>query len=186
MPPSSNEVTQLLHDWSQGNTQALAQLAPLVYDELHRIAGAFLKNERAGHTLQATALVHEAYIRLVEQDQPEWHSRAHFTAVAAKYMRQILVDHARRRKTAKRGLGEAAIPLDEAVLAIPERTDDLLALDEALTELSRVSPAKARVVEMRFFGGMTQEEIAVVLGVHVNTVARQLRTATAWLQTQLS
>jgi RNA polymerase sigma-70 factor, ECF subfamily len=185
MPPSSNEVTRLLRDWSQGNSQALSQLAPLVYDELQRIAGGFLKNERAGHTLQAAALVHEAYIRLVEQDQPEWHSRAHFTAAAAKYMRQILVDHARRRKAAKRGLGEDALPLDEVVLAIPERTDDLLALDEALTELGRVSPTKARIVEMRFFGGMTQEEIAVVQGVHVNTVARQLRMATAWLQTQL-
>lgn len=186
MGPSRNEVTQLLHAWSRGNPQALNELAPLVYEELHRIAGAFLRSERPNHTLQATALVNEAYIRLVQQDQPEWNSRAHFTAVAARYMRQILVDYARKRKSAKRGSGDPVFSLEEAAIAIPQRGENLLDLDEALSELNRLSPDKARMVEMRFFGGMTQEEIAIVEGLHVNTVGRQLRMATAWLQTQLS
>src|SRR5215831_12527208 len=136
MSSKSGEVTRLLHNWSSGDANALNELAPLVYEELHRLAGTFLRGERPGHTLQATALVHEAYIRLVEQDQPEWHSRAHFTAVAAHYMRQILVDHARKRNTAKRGSGERALPLDSALVYTSDRSESLLALDEALTELS--------------------------------------------------
>src|SRR5438309_3005478 len=150
MSTRADQVTRLLHDWSSGDAEALNQLAPLVYEELHRIAGNFLRGERPGHTLQPTALVHEAYIRLVEQDQPEWHSRAHFTAVAAHYMRQILVDHARRRNAAKRGSGDRAISLDDVVLGAPDRSENLLALDEALTELATAAPDRCRIIEMHF------------------------------------
>ena len=185
MSTRSDEVTRLLRDWSSGDAEALNQLAPLVYDELHRIAANFLRGERSGHTLQATALVHEAYIRLVEQDQPEWHSRAHFTAVAAHYMRQVLVDHARKRNAAKRGGGDIVLSLDEVVAYTADRSDALLALDDAMNELAAAAPDKSRIVEMHFFGGMTQEEIATVLSVHVNTVARHLRVAQAWLQSRM-
>ena len=185
MSPRADEVTRLLRDWSAGNSGALNDLAPLVYEELRRIAGAFLQGERQGHTLQATALVHEAYIRLVEQNQPEWHSRAHFTAVASHYMRQILVDHARKRNAAKRGKGEAAVSLEDVVAYAPDRSESLLALDDALQELAAVSPEKCRMIEMHFFGGMTQDEIATVMSMHVNTVSRHLRVAQAWLQSRL-
>jgi RNA polymerase sigma factor (TIGR02999 family) len=131
-------------------------------------------------------LVHEAYIRLVEQDQPEWHSRAHFTAVAAHYMRQILVDYARKRNAAKRGKGEPIASLHEVMDYVPERSDSLLALDDALEELAEAAPDKCRMIEMHFFGGMTQEEIATVLSIHVNTVARHLRVAQAWLQSRMT
>src|SRR5690242_19718624 len=186
MSTRSDEVTRLLRDWSSGDAAALNQLAPLVYDELHRIAANFLRGERPGHTLQATALVHEAYIRLIEQDQPEWHSRAHFTAVAAHYMRQILVDHARKRNAAKRGSGDIVVSLDEVVPYAADRSESLLALDDALNELAAAAPDKCRIIEMHFFGGMTHEEIATVLSVHVNTVARQLRVAQAWLQSRMA
>jgi RNA polymerase sigma factor (TIGR02999 family) len=182
----SSEVTQLLHEWSAGDTNALDELAPLVYGELHRIAGNFLRAERPGHTLQATALVNEAYLRLVQQDHPEWHSRAHFTAVAAHYMRQILVDYARKRNASKRGAGGRLIALEEAVACVQERSDELLALDAAMQQLGQVSPEKCRVIEMYYFGGMTQDEIAAVLNVHLNTVARHLRMAQAWLHANLS
>jgi RNA polymerase sigma factor (TIGR02999 family) len=187
MASQVSDVTRLLRDWSAGDAEALNRLAPLVYEELRRLAGTFLRGERPEHTLQATALVHEAYIRLVEQDQPEWHSRAHFTAVAAHYMRQILVDHARRRNAAKRGSGDPAVPIDQVIAAgIPDRSESLLALDEALQELSAAAPEQCRMIEMHFFGGMTQEEIGIVLSVHSNTVARHLRVAQAWLQTRLT
>ena len=186
MPPRSGQVTQLLREWSAGNEDALNQLAPLVYDELRRIAGSFLCSERPGHTLQATALVHEAYLRLVERAQPEWHSRSHFTAVAAHYMRQILVDHARRRNSAKRGGGGTPVSLDEVVALAPHRPEMLIALDDALEELAAVSPGRCRMVEMHFFGGMTHDEIARVLSLHANTVARNLRVAQAWLQSRMA
>lgn len=182
----SDEVTRLLRDWSAGDGEALNHLAPLVYEELRRIAAGFLRAERAGHTLQPTALVHEAYIRLVEQNQPEWRSRAHFTAVAAHYMRQILVDHARKRSAAKRGSGAPPVSLDEVVAYAPGRADHLLALDDALTELAAAAPEKCRAVEMHFFGGMSQEEIGAVLSIHPNTVARHLRVAQAWLQSRMT
>jgi RNA polymerase sigma factor (TIGR02999 family) len=191
MASRSEQVTRLLRDWSAGDAGALNHLAPLVYEELRRIAAGFLRSERPGHTLQPTALVHEAYIRLVQQqDQPEWRSRAHFTAVAAHYMRQILVDHARKRAAAKRGSGQPPVPLDEVVDDViahaPGRPDSLMALDDALTELATVAPDKCRAVEMRFFGGMSQEEIATVLSIHPNTVARHLRVAQAWLQSRMT
>lgn len=183
---SQSEVTRLLEQWSHGNEDALRQLTPLVYGELRRIAGGYLLHERRQHTLQTTALVHEAYIRLVERDHPEWQSRAHFTAVAARYMRQILVDHARRRNAAKRGAGQEIAEVSDAAACAVQRPAILLALDDALEELARVDAEKARIVEMRFFGGMTQEEIAAVLGIHVNTAARHLRLAQAWLKSVLA
>jgi RNA polymerase sigma factor (TIGR02999 family) len=186
MSTRSDHVTRLLRDWSAGNEGALNELAPLVYEELRRIAGSFLAGERPGHTLQATALVHEAYIRLVQQDQPEWHSRAHFTAVAAHYMRQILVDHARKRSAAKRGKGEPISSLEDVIACAPNRSDRLLALDDALRELAAAAPDKCRMIEMHFFGGMTQDEIATVLSIHSNTVARHLRVAQAWLQSRMT
>lgn len=186
MASGTDQVTRLLRDWSAGNSQALNDLAPLVYGELRRIAGSFLQGERPGHTLQPTALVHEAYIRLVQQDQPEWHSREHFTAVAAHYMRQILVDHARKRNAAKRGNGEPVASLDDVVAYAPDRSDRLLALDEALHELAAAAPDRCRIIEMHFFGGMTQDEIATVLSIHPNTVARHLRVAQAWLQSRMN
>jgi RNA polymerase sigma factor (TIGR02999 family) len=186
MSSRAEHVTKLLRDWSSGNSGALNELAPVVYEELRRIAGSFLVGERAGHTLQATALVHEAYIRLVEQDQPEWHSRAHFTAVASHYMRQILVDHARKRNAAKRGHGEVFVSLDDVIACAPHRSQSLVALDDALLELAAAAPDKCRIIEMHFFGGMTREEIATVLSMHVNTVARHLRVAQAWLQSRMT
>src|SRR5215831_898390 len=144
----SDQVTRLLRDWSAGNPEALNRLAPLVYEELRRIASSFLQGERPGHTLQATALVHEAYIRLVQQDQPEWNSRAHFTAVAAHYMRQILVDHARKRNAAKRGNGKAQVSLEDVVVYAPDRSESLLALDDALQELAQAAPDRCRMIEM--------------------------------------
>jgi RNA polymerase sigma factor (TIGR02999 family) len=186
MSSRPDQVTRLLRDWSAGDSEALNHLAPLVYEELRRIAAGFLRTERPGHTLQPTALVHEAYIRLVEQDQPEWRSRAHFTAVASHYMRQILVDHARKRCAAKRGSGQTPLSLEEAATYVPGRSDSLLALDAALTELAAAAPDKCRAVEMHFFGGMSQEEIAAVLSLHPNTVARHLRVAQAWLQSRMT
>jgi RNA polymerase sigma factor (TIGR02999 family) len=182
----SSEVTQLLHEWSAGDTKALDELAPLVYGELHRIAGNFLRSERPGHTLQATALVNEAYLRLVRQDHPEWNSRAHFTAVAAHYMRQILVDYARKRNAEKRGSGGPMVALEDAVACVRERSEELLALDTAMQQLGEVAPEKCRVIEMYYFGGMTREEIASVMSVHSNTVARHLRIGQAWLHARLS
>jgi len=186
MSSRSDQVTRLLRDWSSGNAGALNELAPLVYEELRRIAGSFLAGERPGHTLQATALVHEAYIRLVEQDQPEWHSRAHFTAVASHYMRQILVDHARKRNSAKRGQGQPVASLEDVIAYAPDRSESVIALDDALKELAEAAPEKCRIIEMYYFGGMTQDEIATVLSVHGNTVARQLRVAQAWLQSRMT
>jgi len=186
MSSMSDQVTRLLRDWSSGNAGALNELAPLVYEELRRIAGSFLAGERPGHTLQATALVHEAYIRLVEQDQPEWHSRAHFTAVASHYMRQILVDHARKRNSAKRGQGQPVASLEDVIAYAPDRSESVIALDDALKELAEAAPEKCRIIEMYYFGGMTQDEIATVLSVHGNTVARQLRVAQAWLQSRMT
>ena|SRR5215510_1789969 len=186
MLSTGHDITRLLREWSEGDESALNQLAPLIYDELCRIASKLLREERPSVTLQTTVLVHEAYIRLVEQDQPTWNGRAHFMAVAARYMRQILVDRARKRKAGKRGSGGTPAALDEVVVTAPERPDNLLALDEAMDELAKVSPEKCRMVEMHFFGGMTYEEIATVLKVHVNTVGKHLRVAEAWLQSRLT
>lgn len=181
----SQPVTQLLRRLKDGDKNALDSLVPLVYSELRRMADGCLRRERPGHTLQPTALVHEAYMRLVGQDQPDYQSRAHFYGVAAQVMRQILVDHARRRTAAKRGGGARTVPLEEAAGMVGERDDVIVALDEALSTLEKQDPEKAKLIEMRFFGGLTAEESAEVLGVPVQTVRRQLRVAQAWLQREV-
>jgi RNA polymerase sigma factor (TIGR02999 family) len=178
----------LLSDLSAGNEQALAELLPLIYDELRAMAARYLGRERPGHTLQATALVHEAYFRLVDQKQVQWRDRAHFFAIAAQAMRRILVDHARARHAVKRGADFAKVELDEGAVLGDEGAlapEDLLAIDRALTELAALDPTASRIVELRFFGGFTVEEIAEVLDTSVSTVKREWTTARAWLHRQL-
>jgi RNA polymerase sigma factor (TIGR02999 family) len=179
--PPPNEITQLLRRWSQGDTEALNQLMPIVLRELRKLAGGYLKNERPNHTLQPTALINEAYLRLVAQDFPEWQSRTHFYGVAAQLMRQILVDHARSHAAAKRGQNAPRLSLEEATEFSREEAGELVALDDALTSLARLDERKARVVELRHFGGLTVEEIAAALGVSTATVTREMRLAQAWL-----
>ncbi len=173
-------VTQLLLAWRQGDGQALDRLMPIVYAELHRLAHSHMQGERQGHLLQTTALVHEAYVRLVGQER-DWQGRGHFFAVAAQTMRRILVDFARRREAEKRGGGAIAIPLDEEIFAI-ERSDELVRLDDALEAFARIDARKAKVVELRFFGGLSIEETAAALDLSHATVERDLKFARAWLQ----
>ena len=184
--PASPDVTSLLVAWSDGDDSALAQLVPRVYDELRRIAHHHLRAERPGRTLQTTALVHEAYLRLVDTRRMRWESRAHFLSVAAQAMRRILVDAARARGARKRGRNAAVVPLDEAGPLAPRREASLIALDDALTALAEVDPRKSRVVELRYFGGLTVEETAAVLRVSPETVHRDWRVAKAWLLRELS
>lgn len=183
----SSEVTSLLVDWQRGNKRALDQLMPLVYRELRKVAAAYLKDERRNHTLQPTALIHESYLRMVGQDFPQWQDRAHFFAVAAKLMRQILVDHARGRRATKRGGDQVRLSLDKD-LEPPIYTNDerVLTLDAALTKLSSFDERKSRVVEMRVFGGMKLSDIAVALDVSEPTIKRDIRLARAWLRMELS
>ena len=183
---SPDEVTQLLLDCSNGDHVAFDKLFPLVYEELHRLAASYMSRERAGHTLQTTALVHEAYLRLVNQQGAGWQSRTHFFAVAAKVMRHLLVDYSKTRTRAKRGGSDVKLSLDEAVILSDERAADLLALDDALTSLAAIDHRKSRVVEMRFFGGLSNEEIAEVLNVSPNTVIRDWSVAKAWLHREVS
>jgi RNA polymerase sigma factor (TIGR02999 family) len=184
--PSSSDVTALLGDWSRGNQSALNQLLPLVYGELRRIASRQLRSERVGHTLQPTALVHEVYLRLVDQRNVDWRNRAHFFGAAAQVMRRILVDHARRHTASKRGNGLHRVSMDEATeLAAPEGIP-VLALDRALDRLATMDQGLARIVELRAFGGMTIEEAACVLNVSPSTAKREWRTAKAWLTRELS
>jgi RNA polymerase sigma factor (TIGR02999 family) len=179
------EVSRLLRAWSDGDQRALAQLTPIVYDELHRLAHHYLKRERAGHSLQTTALVNEAYLRLVDYKRMQWQDRAHFLAVSAQAMRRILVDRARRRNV-KRGADAEHVSLDaEAVLCI-DRSDDFVALDDALTALAERAPRKAKVVELRFFGGLSVDETAHVLHVSSITVMREWKSAKAWLYRELT
>jgi len=177
----SGDVTRLLVDWSNGDEDALARLTPLVYEELHGLARRYMRRERGDHTLQATALVHEAFVRLVDQKQVHWRNTLHFTALAAQIMRRILIDHARSHRYAKRGSGAPKVSLDDAPPIAAEASPDLLEVDEALDRLSEVDPQLARIVELRFFGGMKNEEIAEVLGISVPTVTRRWRMAKAWL-----
>ena len=179
--PSPHEVTGLLLDWSNGNKEALDKLTPLVYEELRRLARHYMRREKPGQTLQTTALVNEAYLRLVDQKTVHWRDRAHFFAVSAQIMRHILIDHARRRHYAKRGGSAQRIPLDEVAVMSTERAADLITLDEALTDLSRTYPRKGKVVELRYFGGLTIEETAEVLKVAPITVRREWNSAKAWL-----
>jgi RNA polymerase sigma factor (TIGR02999 family) len=178
-------VTILLQRFAGGDKDALDQLMPAVYAELQKLAGSYLRNERPGHTLQPTALVHEAYNRLLKQDQPDYRSRAHFMAVAAQVMRQILIDHARTRNAAKRGGKDARYSIADARDIPVDRPSTLIAIDDALAELARQDSCKARLVEMRFFGGLTAEESAEALTMPVAEVRRHLRVALAWLQREL-
>ena len=184
-PPHTQEVTQLLVKLSDGDRSALDDLLPLVYDELRRLADRYLRRERSDHTLQATALVNEAYLRLVDQNVP-WQNRAHFFGVAAEMMRRILVDHARSHQAQKRGSGGVKLSLDEAINMSDERATDLIALDEALTALAEFDQQKSRIVELRFFAGLSIEETARVLGIGTATVIRQWKMAKAWLYHQVS
>jgi RNA polymerase sigma-70 factor (ECF subfamily) len=178
------EVSSLLLAWSEGEPHALERLTPIVYAELRRLAARYMRQERAGHTLQATALVHEAYTRLVDYKRMQWQSRAHFFAVAAQLMRRILVEHARRRGV-KRGAGFQHIELDEATLAMAQ-TPDLVALDDAMNSLARLDERKVQVVEMRYFGGLSVEETAEVLKVSTVTVKRDWRAARMWLLREMT
>jgi RNA polymerase sigma factor (TIGR02999 family) len=178
-------ITTLLRDFAAGNKGALDRLMPLLYPELQRLARGYMRNERTGHTLQPTALVHEAYVRLVKENQPDYTSRAHFMGVAAHIMRQILIDHARSRNAEKRGGKAAKAPFDEVSDMATERPSAMIAIDDALQELSRKDPLQAQLVEMRFFGGMTAEDSAEVLKITPAQVRRQLRVGQAWLQRAL-
>jgi RNA polymerase sigma-70 factor, ECF subfamily len=188
MDPHSGEVTRLLTDLRAGKKDAEAQLFPLVYDELRRIAAAYLRQERPNHTLQPTALVHEAYLRLVEQSEQNWQNRAHFLGIGAHLMRQILVDHARKRNAAKRGGNEQLVSLNDLEVAGPgmQSPEDLIALDEALLKLEGIDPQQCNIVELRFFGGLTEEEISHLLGVSVRTVKRDWSVARAWLYAEIT
>ncbi len=183
---SSQEVTQLLVDWSNGDQAALDRLVPLVHEELRRLAHHHMRRERPGHTLQTTALLNEAYLRLVGQREVRWQSRAHFFAIAAQMMRRILVDYARKRRYAKRGGGACHVSLDEAAALSREPAAGLLSLDDALTGLESVDPQQSRVVELRYFGGLTVEETAEALGLSADKVKREWSTAKAWLYREMS
>lgn len=185
MPPGVGQVTRLLQAWGQGDDAALERLVPLVHDELHRIARRCMAGERAGHSLQATALVNEAYLRLVDAQRVNWHDRVHFLSMAARLMRRILVDHARAKRYQKRDGGAVRVTFDEFAIKASEPGRDLVALDDSLTELAKVDERKSQVVELRFFGGLSVEETATVLKVSVDTVMRDWKTAKAWLMRDL-
>jgi RNA polymerase sigma-70 factor (ECF subfamily) len=183
MPPP-NEITPLLLRWSQGDEVALSELLPVVYQELHRLAQSYLRRERADHTLQPTALINEAYLRLIKQDFPEWQSRRHFYGVAAQLMRQILVEHARARLADKRDGGQK-FSLDEALTFSAARAAELLALDDALVALAKFDERKVRIVELRYFGGLSLEETAAALGLSITTIGHEMRLARAWLRREM-
>ncbi len=185
MASSEHQITDILHNWSHGDPEALGKLMPIVFDELRRIAAGYFEQEGKGHTLQPTALVNEVYLKLVGRRSVQWKNRAHFFGFAAELMRRILVDHARSRKTAKRGSGAPRISLDESI-ALPETPDlDLLALDDALNSLTELDPRQSRIVELRFFAGLTVDEIAEVMKISSTTVKREWKTARVWLYRQI-
>ncbi|HEX8162520.1 MAG TPA: sigma-70 family RNA polymerase sigma factor [Pyrinomonadaceae bacterium] len=181
-----HDVTRILRDWSGGDRNAPERLMPFVYDELRRLARSFLARERGAHTLQPTALVHEAYVRLVDQRAVDWQNRAHFYGIAASMMRRVLIDHARAHATEKRGGAAIRLSLDDVQVPLEQRASDLLALDEALERLAQFDERKSRIVEMRFFAGLKDEEIAEVLGVTARTVLRDWKKARLWLYRELS
>jgi RNA polymerase sigma factor (TIGR02999 family) len=181
-----HQITELLAEWRDGNQSALDELYPLVYDELHRLARRYMSRERKGHTLQTTALINEAYVRLVDQKNVQWANRSHFFAISAQIMRRILIDHARRYGYAKRGGGAKQVSLEEVAAIVPEQGRELIRLDEALKSLAERDPRRSQVVELRYFGGLNNEEIAGVLNVSQNTVTRDWNMARAWLYQQLS
>ena len=186
MSSTMEGVTQLLVAWNQGNQDALEELFPVVYDELRKLARSYLRRERVNHTLQSTALVHEAYLRLIDQKQVNWQNRAHFFGIAAQMMRRILVNHAVAKQTEKRGGDVPKLSLDDAVSFAQERAVDLIALDDALKELETLDPQQSRIVELRFFGGLSIEETAEVLHISPATVKREWATAKLWLHRQIS
>ena len=184
-PPTPSNVTQLLKDWSAGDRAATDRLMPLVYEELRRLAHQYMRREKPGHTLQTSALVNEAYVRLVDQSKIEWKSRAHFFGIAALLMRRILVDQARRRNFAKRGGSAIQVSLTDVVAVAHEQSASVVALDDALKTLEQEDPRKARIVELRFFGGMSIEETAEALSVSPGTVMREWTFARAWLRKEM-
>jgi RNA polymerase sigma-70 factor, ECF subfamily len=183
---SADDVTVLLQEWRNGNQAALDRLMPLVYQELHKLARIQLSKERAGHTLQPTALIHEAYIKLIRQNVPEWQSRTHFFSISANVMRQILVDYARKRLSAKRGGKNFEVTLNEALVVSTESAASLVRLDDALKVLSTFDERKSRVIELRYIAGLKVEEIAEAMNISTKTVSRDLRMAEAWLRKELS
>ncbi len=185
MSSSPSTVSRLIASVRNGDADAAAALMPLLYDELHRLALYYMRNERPGHTLQATALVNEAYLKLVDQSEANWENRAQFIAVAAQVMRRVLIDHARARKAAKRGGLQQKIPLEDVVLAAEGQPDDLIALDAALDRLAKIDERQSRIVELRYFGGLTVEQAADVLGISPKTVKRDWAVARAWLHREL-
>jgi len=185
MAPSPHEITELLHAWSKGEQSALDRLMPLVYDDLHRLAQRHMAGERDDHTLQTTALVNEAYVRLVDSKQATWKDRAHFFAVCARVMRNILVDAARSRRTLKRGADVTVVELDEAMATPARPSVDLVALDDALNALTAFDARKSQVVELRIFGGLSAADTAEVLQISTDTVTRDMHVATSWLRREL-
>lgn len=185
MPASNNQVTELLQRWKSGDEEALEHLTPLVYDQLHRLAHQYIRNERRGHTLQTTALVNEAYVRLVDYKEVDWQNRAHFFAVSAVVMRRILVDYARQRTSDKRGGQNFQVSLSDNLAFTSERAAELVALDEAIESLSQLYPRRSKVVELRYFGGLNNHEAAAVLKVSETTIERDWRFAKAWLYREL-
>ena len=186
MDPSPQQVTQLLVAWGEGDQAARDELMPLVYEELRRLAHRFISRERQGHTLQTSALLNEAYLRLVDQKSINWKNRAHFFGFAGRLMREILVDYARKRNYAKRGGDAHRVPFDEAMIVSEERAADVVALDDALKSLADIDPRQSQIVELRFFGGLSIEETAEVLGVSPGTVMRDWTLAKAWLRRALT
>ncbi|MCA1617141.1 MAG: sigma-70 family RNA polymerase sigma factor [Acidobacteria bacterium] len=186
MTPSSQNVTALLHEWGRGDRGALDRLMPVIYEELRHQAARYLRQERPGHTLQTTALIHEAYLRLVDQKNVQWQNRAHFFAIAAQLMRRILVDHARQRQAAKRGGAALRLTLDEAMALSEEPDVNLVVLDEALNRLAVIDPQQSRVVELRFFSGLSVEETAEALRISPRTVKRDWNVAKAWLRREIT
>lgn len=184
---NTRQITQMLKEWSEGNRQVLDHLMPLVYEELRRQASRYLRKERDGHTLQTTALIHEAYLKLIDQNQVKWQNRSHFFAIAAQAMRRILVDYARERHREKRGGAAENLPIEEAAFVVStEKSVDLVALDEALTRLAEFDERQARVVELRYFSGLSIDETAEVLDISNVTVRRDWNLAKAWLHQQIS
>lgn len=184
--PSPADVTDLLVDWGNGNEAALSQLMPLVYEELHRLAARQIRKESPGHTLQTTVLVNEAYLRLIDQSRVRWQNRAQFFGIAAQLMRRILVDHARKRRYLKRGGGAETVELEEAAAVSPERSAEVVAVDDALNNLATLDPRKSQIVELRFFGGLSIEETAEILKVSPGTIMREWTLAKAWLHREIS
>jgi RNA polymerase sigma-70 factor, ECF subfamily len=185
MDADRGEVTVLLAQLAEGNQKAASKLIPLVYSEMRRLAGAYMRRERGDHTLQPTALVNEAYLKLVEQRSVDWQSRAHFFGIAAQVMRRILVDHARGHLRDKRGGGQKPVPIDEALVFAPEQSEEFLKLDEALERLTKLDPRQGKIVELRFFGGLTVEQTAELLEISPKTVKRDWSMAKAWLHGEL-